>query len=211
MWVFSLLLTLFTFSTIAQPPPPPPGQTTPTCNPILNICPPPLNCTDSDVLGRVDVLSPNRTTYFYVGQPVNISWSYSGETDVSKYPINNVSIYYQRSEASTWNPIQTVGAREVKYTWPMKDFEGGTGGTFKIRIVPDNIDRGGVTGTPSSCIPVGWPLLGEVQFTLVRPRPLDDARDPYPPALSRTLPLLAIPTLSTRAAIFMGVFSFVFF
>ncbi|KNC98288.1 uncharacterized protein SPPG_09395 [Spizellomyces punctatus DAOM BR117] len=184
------LLVLFS-GTAAQPPPapapapaPPAPPAPPPCNPFIQVCPNP-NCTDSSNIGQVYIASPNTTAYFYVGKPVNVTWTYSAETDTSKFPINSVHIYYQKSDAQKWAEVASVPARATNYSWALEDFQAGTGGNFKIRIVPDNIDRSGTTGIPSSCTPPGWPSIGQQEFTIVRPLPLTPiASDPYPAALS---------------------------
>jgi hypothetical protein len=47
----------------------------PTCNPFISPCPQ-ADCEPGVTAGKVLVLSPNSTTFFYLGQQLNVSWLY---------------------------------------------------------------------------------------------------------------------------------------
>lgn len=137
-FILTALLVLLS-STVAQPPPPPTQPPAappapPPCNPFIQVCSNP-NCTSSENIGSVQVLSPNTSAYFYVGSAINVSWTYSGETDSTQFPINNIHIYYQKVDAASWNQVATVPARATNYSWLLDTFAAGTGGNFKVGFI----------------------------------------------------------------------------
>ncbi|KAJ3189104.1 hypothetical protein HDU85_002729 [Gaertneriomyces sp. JEL0708] len=187
-WLQSILQVLALCAVLspvfAQPPPPPQQPPPPpACNPILEICPNPT-CTDSENIGQVLISSPNRSSFFYIGNPINITWDYSAEVDIAQFPIQGVNLYWQKDGQRDWQEITALPARAKTHIWEMQDAQAGTGGTFRIRVVPDNIDPDGRTGRTRSCTPSGWPLRTEVAFSLIRPRTLPSTGDPFPPASS---------------------------
>ncbi|KAI8917720.1 hypothetical protein DFJ77DRAFT_316916 [Powellomyces hirtus] len=186
---FLTILLHFSSPIHAQIPPPTAPPTT-ACNPFLTVCPS-VPCESSAATGYVTVLSPNITTYFYVGQPIVIAWEYSALTDVATYPANNVSVWYLKEQPEVreekWTVVGVVGREVRNLTWDMPEVVAGPGGVFKIRVVPDSVDNSLATGHAVSCTPPGWPWLGQVSFRVVRPTPLQLDGDPFPPAMSSTV------------------------
>jgi hypothetical protein len=108
------MLHLLIALAVAQPPvsqpapsasPSPTGRPTPECDPFVDVCPEytsgELQCEQVTQAGRLIVNSPNTTAFYYIGTPINITISYTRETN-RELPRNEVVMYYRNIGNEDW-------------------------------------------------------------------------------------------------------------
>ncbi|KAL2915170.1 hypothetical protein HK105_205277 [Polyrhizophydium stewartii] len=134
-------------------------------------------CANADcagsTLGSAATLvnSPNSSVYFYTGLPVFVNWSYTSDTDTTTFPSTSVVIYYKFADTSvtTWVKWLTVGAKDTSVSAVMTN---AVARSYNIRVVPDDIDPTGLTGTIPSCYSTSFPRMGVNSFRLLTTRDL---------------------------------------
>ncbi|EGF82875.1 expressed protein [Batrachochytrium dendrobatidis JAM81] len=185
--LFILLLILSNSSgqvpaptTVAAPAPNATSAPTAACNPFIQMCPG-ANCTTNNQGNAyIAVSSPNASVYFYTGTPVLVNWTYSADTDRAQFPAKSVSIYYQSATVTrTWTLWTTVPAANTTFIGTIPN---APANSYNLRIVADNVDPTGLSGTPASCFNTGFPRMGIASFRLLVSNQIPVAKsNPFPP------------------------------
>ena len=111
------------------------------------------------------ISSPSITSYFYIGKSINITWYYSNNVNPN-YPVNGVALYYHLLEDPKWQQIAFVTGKNTTYMWDTSNLPL-TPGVYEIRVVPDNVDRNGLTGVRNSCYADGFPMPLTQKFRIL--------------------------------------------
>lgn len=137
------------------------------CNPYLQTCPA-ANCSQPSVAPgttQIVVLSPNRSTFFYLDSPVNISWKYVGDSNFS--PPSTIAVYTQLQGTQLWTRVTSTSSPSLmSLRWTFRNMNSGV---YSLRLVSDDVDQQGITGNVPSCLNPLLPTMGATQFRLLQP------------------------------------------
>ncbi|KAI8915654.1 hypothetical protein EDD86DRAFT_196542 [Gorgonomyces haynaldii] len=148
-----------------------------TCDPYNTVCAG-VSCALPGTGGLVRLASPNTTAYFYVGQPINITWTYSDLAD-PQYPTQSVNIYYRQVGTDAWTSWVIAPPKSKTAFGTINNV---AGGNYQVVVVPDNIDvTGGLkAGKTVSCVHDQWPYPGTAEFRLLVPFNVQPYTNPLP-------------------------------
>lgn len=136
-----------------------------SCNPNTKLCPNAI-CSPVQTSGRLIVQSPNTGTFYSIGQLINVTWTYSSQSNPN-FPSNSVNLYYRPANRNDWINWATLSPNTT--TW-QGNIDNAADGSYEVLILPDNIDSsGGVfkVGNKVSCIADGWPYTVSQKFRLI--------------------------------------------
>ncbi|KAJ1564679.1 hypothetical protein HK096_006812, partial [Nowakowskiella sp. JEL0078] len=150
------------------------------CSDTTNV----ISCTGSSTPGAFSLSNPTQYTVAEVGNTLNISWSYTAQTNVNRFPNKSIDIYFQSTvsySSTKWEKNVTLGLspKAMFYLWKIPQVQNGD---FVIRLVADGIDP--ITSS-TTCVPEGAPIpYISSQFLVVNPVQLATYPDPFPPSSS---------------------------
>ncbi|KAJ3177455.1 hypothetical protein HDU87_004474 [Geranomyces variabilis] len=160
--------------------------------------------------GAIQILTPTADDSAVVGSTKNITWSYSDLTLTSRFPAQQIQIFFQKSDtgvgltAAGWKQADggqlPPQARSFGWTVPS------TGdGLYAVRVVADNVDPQRPASSSATCIPDGFPSPGNsAPFLITNAPPLEvfpDTMGPNSDAGASLLSSWSFASLQAAAAV----------
>ncbi|KAJ3321066.1 hypothetical protein HDV06_004624 [Boothiomyces sp. JEL0866] len=151
------------------------------CDPTEQLCPN-VNCDQAQTTGLVLIASPNSTTYYFTGNPINITYTFTA-TSNPNYPKRTMNFYYRPTGTNTW----TAWGNATKGTTTiMLQLNNVVPGNYDVLALTDGVDptQKSQIGPKISCVADGWPYSTFNTFALLQPQTFLPYQDPYPPYTS---------------------------